>query len=860
MAKPSTSWPSSRVGVLACLLAVLVGVAGVVAQAPTWQQRSVSAPSSRNNSAAAYDVYRGVTTVFGGYNGSNTALGDTWEWNGTLWAPRITPVRPSARWGHGMVFDHKRGRAVLFGGFDGGALRSDTWEWDGSAWTQRTVPAAPSARAYFAMAYDGARGVCVLFGGQDASGAALGDTWEYDGVTWLQRSAATAPSARRSASCAWDEVRRETLLFGGGDGATVSSELWAWNGTAWSLKAAPGGPSARWAASLAFDGNCGRAVLHGGADQAFANNYGDAWAWDGVQWTQLAGASPAARHGAVQVHDAQRGQFVLWGGRDAAGFRNDTWELGPSCSRTMAVVTPPVVGQTAQFRYDYPPAAAFHFGFPLVTVRQPLAFAVPIPGFPSIGLCRVDPFTAELVPVLLDGSGSLTTTLAIPNNPALWGFEFDVQAVDLDLFTLALRWAENDLEVTTGPAPPVASFAATPTSGAAPLTVSFTNQSTYATSYAWTFGDGTSSTAANPPAKVYLGGTYTVSLTATGPGGTSTTQQQIVVSGGNAAPVASFTAMPTSGSAPLTVQFTDTSTQSPLWWLWDFDNDGVFDSTQQNPSWTYTSNGVYSVRLLVVNYLGSSTVTQINLVMVGVQSAANFTMAVGAAARTSAYTDETVTFTSASTGTITSLQWDFDNNPATVEATGSPVTRTFSGPTATTVFNVRLLATGPGGSASLTRALTIVPASESVTMESVADTSVYSLNTGASSGTSNGANPQMVCGRAYNPNSPPTIPAVDNGLRRALVRFDVANNVPAGSTMLGANLQMACTYDPLLPTGAQTVSLHRLTRVWTEGTTNLGIGLGGAATGGDATWASATSSGSIVNWTTAGGDFVAGAS
>ena len=617
MAKPSTSCFSWCVGVVAGLLALLGGVAELGAQSPTWQQRPVTAPSARNSSAAAYDVYRGVTTVFGGYNGSNTALGDTWEWNGTLWAPRITPVRPSARWGHGMAFDQKRGRAVLFGGFDGAALRSDTWEWDGANWVQRAVPVAPPARAYLAMAYDGARGVCVLFGGQDASGAALGDTWEYDGVTWLQRSAATAPSARRNASCAWDEVRRETLLFGGGDGATVSSELWAWNGTTWSQKADTGGPSARWAASLAFDGNCGRAVLHGGADQAFANNYGDAWAWDGVQWTQLAGTSPAARHGAVQVHDAQRGQFVLWGGRDAAGFRNDTWELGPSCSRTMAVVTPPVVGQTAQFRYDYPPAAAFHFGFPLVTVRQPLAFAVPIPGFPSIGLCRVDLFTADLAPVLLDGSGSLTTALAIPNNPALWGFEFDVQAVDLDFFTLTLRWAENDLEVTTGPAPPVASFVATPTSGAAPLTVSFANQSTYATSYAWTFGDGTSSTLANPPAKVYLGGTYTVSLTATGPGGTSTTQQQIVVSGGNAAPVANFTATPTSGSAPLTVQFTDTSTQSPLWWLWDFDNDGVFDSTQQNPSWTYTSNGVYSVRLVAVNYLGGGAVTRSNLVFVG---------------------------------------------------------------------------------------------------------------------------------------------------------------------------------------------------------------------------------------------------
>jgi formylglycine-generating enzyme required for sulfatase activity len=413
-------------------------------------------------------------------------------------------------------------------------------------------------------------------------------------------------------------VRRETLLFGGGDGAQTFGDLWAWNGATWSQKVAAGGPSARWAASLAFDGNCGRAVLHGGADQSFATNLGDSWAWDGVRWTQLAGAQPPARHGAVQVHDAQRGQYVLWGGRDAAGFRSDTWALGSSCSRTMAVVTPPVVGQTAQFRYDYPgAAAALHFCFPLLTVRQPLAFAVPIPGFPSIGLCRVDLFSAELAPVLLDGSGSLTTALAIPNHPTLWGFEFDVQAVDLDLSTLALRWAENDLEVTTGPAPAVAAFTATPTSGSAPLTVSFANTSTYATSYAWTFGDGTSSTLPNPPPKVYLGGTYTVTLTATGPGGVSNAQQQIVVSGGSAAPVASFTATPTSGSAPLTVQFADTSTQSPLWWLWDFDNDGVFDSAQQNPSWTYTQNGIYSVRLVVANFLGSSSVTRLNLVQLG---------------------------------------------------------------------------------------------------------------------------------------------------------------------------------------------------------------------------------------------------
>jgi hypothetical protein len=47
--------------------------------------------------------------------------------------------------------------------------------------------------------------------------------------------------------------------------------------------------------------------------------------------------------------------------------------------------------------------------------------------------------------------------------------------------------------------------------------------------------------------------------------------------GGGVAPTASFSASPTSGTAPLTVQFTDTSTGGPTSWEWDFQNDGTVD-------------------------------------------------------------------------------------------------------------------------------------------------------------------------------------------------------------------------------------------------------------------------------------------
>jgi PKD repeat protein len=63
---------------------------------------------------------------------------------------------------------------------------------------------------------------------------------------------------------------------------------------------------------------------------------------------------------------------------------------------------------------------------------------------------------------------------------------------------------------------------------------------------------------------------------------------------------ADFTASPVSGNAPLTVNFTDLSLGAGIWaWRWDFDYDGTIDSMQQNPTFTYTQPGTYTVRLIV---------------------------------------------------------------------------------------------------------------------------------------------------------------------------------------------------------------------------------------------------------------------
>lgn len=70
------------------------------------------------------------------------------------------------------------------------------------------------------------------------------------------------------------------------------------------------------------------------------------------------------------------------------------------------------------------------------------------------------------------------------------------------------------------------------------------------------------------------------------------------------APIASFVATPDAGTAPLTVQFTDTSTRSPTSWSWDFDDGST--STEQHPSHTFTSAGVRTVQMTASNSSGSS--------------------------------------------------------------------------------------------------------------------------------------------------------------------------------------------------------------------------------------------------------------
>ena len=169
---------------------------------------------------------------------------------------------------------------------------------------------------------------------------------------------------------------------------------------------------------------------------------------------------------------------------------------------------------------------------------------------------------------------------------------------------------------------PVADFSGSPLSGPRPLTVQFTDLSTDSpASWSWDFGDGGSSYSQNPSHAYLATGTYAVTLTATNAGGSDIETKTGYITVTDTPPVASFTGAPLSGTAPLSVTFTDTSANSPTAWNWSFRNitpgngTAVSFSTLQNPVLTF-GVGNFSIALNASNAGGFNTSTQVTFVNV----------------------------------------------------------------------------------------------------------------------------------------------------------------------------------------------------------------------------------------------------
>ncbi|HNX17115.1 MAG TPA: PKD domain-containing protein [Methanoregula sp.] len=221
------------------------------------------------------------------------------------------------------------------------------------------------------------------------------------------------------------------------------------------------------------------------------------------------------------------------------------------------------------------------------------------------------------------------------------------------------------ITATKAQAFPDVAFVTNVTSGAIPFAVQFLDTSTNnPTAWAWSFGDGGTTTERNPTHIYTTEGSYTVTLTATNSAGSNTISEQgyITASKVTDTPDPLFKSTVTYGFAPLNVQFVDASSNSPTAWIWSFGDGST--STLQNPSHTYTSAGSYTVTLTATNSVGSNTITQTGYIIVEAAiPTSSFTANI-----TNGVKPLTVQFTDKSDNAPTGWYWSFgDGGTSTLQ-------------------------------------------------------------------------------------------------------------------------------------------------------------------------------------------------
>ncbi|GGD74282.1 hypothetical protein GCM10011412_09920 [Maribacter cobaltidurans] len=274
------------------------------------------------------------------------------------------------------------------------------------------------------------------------------------------------------------------------------------------------------------------------------------------------------------------------------------------------------------------------------------------------------------------------------------------------------------ITVTQGNDAPVAFASSNVSGGAAPLSVQFMGSNSTddngIASYSWDFGDGGTSTQADPIYEYLIEGVYTATLTVTDAEGlTDEASLTITVTQGNEAPVAVISSDVSTGTAPLTVQFTGSDSTDDVGiesYEWDF-GDGNGTSTDINPTYTFDSEGTYEVTLIVTDAAGaldSATLT----ITVTVDNAAP--IAVAAADVLSGPAPFTVQFSSSGTTDdtgIASFAWDFGDGGTSTEPNPSYEFTTEG------TYTVVLVATDDNGAVGTAELEIVVEANETLEEE-----------------------------------------------------------------------------------------------------------------------------------------------
>ncbi len=455
-----------------------------------------------------------------------------------------------------------------------------------------------------------------------------------------------------------EEVR--LVMYGGGASGQYFEDLWQYDGADWTQLTWPGqGPGARTNYGMAYDRRRGRLAMFGGQDQT--QMYSDTWEYTGQAWVQVNTLhAPSPRWEPNMAYDTRRGVTVLFGGGPGGYiFYTDTWEYDGTDWRQVSTAHIPPGSTGANMVYDEARGRVV-----LVTAWQQSSWVNETWEYDGVDWSYVTQAPSSRLTFHLAYDPNRQRTVLFsgyypPNSGCDYTDTWEYNGTSWQ----QIATAHNPVGRCSG------SMAYDLSRKVVVLFGGGNRGAVY--SDTWEY-DGTDWRQATPPHQP-----------------SARTGARLVAMGNLfLIPTAQFTATPTSGKAPLMVQFIDQSAGDITAWTWSFGDGG--GSGARYPEHEYTNAGVYTVTLYVVGPGGSDIETKANYIAVNLRAEFDAAPMMGAAPLT-------VTFTDRSMGGVTSWLWNFgDGGTSTIQ---SP-THIYNSPGG---YTVSLAVSGPAGSDTVTK-------------------------------------------------------------------------------------------------------------------------------------------------------------
>jgi len=585
-----------------------------------------TSPPARWGASMVWDAADGYLVLFGGRTLSGY-FNDTWMFNGTGWANVTHGVAPPARSLFEMAYDAFDREVIVDGGamYDFSAYAweniDNTWAFAAGNWTNISYAAPGGAldRAGGQAVYDPWNRSVVFVGGGATTNWTYGCTpidsvQTYVNGSWYEYPSSVGPQQISQEMLTYDSQGPYDFLFGGfapvagtnGSSCQQLNTTWVRSDGIWVniTSQLASAPSIRYLSGIAYDPDLQEVLLFGGNGQGAY--LGDTWVFVvpslsvALQPSRLDGAAPLT----VQLDANASGGAEVFGYNWSFGDGNHSG-AGPIVSHTFT--TPDVYNVSVNVTDANNRSSVSN-----VTIRVVAPLSISVQSSTTIGSAPLavvfnGTHAGGQAPYRFNWSFGDGAHASVENttHTYLTSGNFTATLTVSDYFGDVNR---SSVDIAVSPQL-LAAAAASTEEGVIPLWVNFTSTArggNGADTYLWTFGDGGTSTLADPAHEFLGAGNYTVNLTVTDTLGRTAKAAVRVVA---LAPVAaSVEAAHLIGVAPysLTLIAAATGGAAPYTYSWNF-GDRSPVGIGVSVGHTYTNPGTYNVVVFVNDSRGDST-------------------------------------------------------------------------------------------------------------------------------------------------------------------------------------------------------------------------------------------------------------